>query len=164
MQPARMQLENYFVEDLSFQVQQNYKFDPQNPPKLEPTDLEIEVRLGDVKNDAFRKICHLVVTLKEALENPVPYSFRLVMVGFFKMDAACDEKEIEILLKNTAPSILFTAGREILMMVTGRARFQSLMLPTMAFFPKLSSNELESVTQTKKRTLAKVSKKSSKKV
>lgn len=144
MQPSRMQIENYFVEELAFQVRQDYKPDSENPPKLNPSDLEIEVRLGEIKEDAFKKMCHLTITLKENLEKEFPYNFKLAMVGFFQMDSSCSENEVEILLKNSAPSMLFTAGRELLMIVTGRARLQPLMLPTMAFMPKLRVNKTDS--------------------
>lgn len=139
-----MQLENYFVEELAFQVRQDYEPDSENPPKLNPSDLEIEVRLGEIKEDTFKKMCHLTVTLKENLEKAFPYNFTLSMVGFFQMDASCSENEVEILLKNSAPSMLFTAARELLMIVTGRARFQPLMLPTMAFLPKLRAKRADS--------------------
>ena len=145
MQPSRMQLENYFVEELTFQVRQDYQPDSENPLKLSPSDLKIEVRLGGIKEDAFRKMCHLTVTLKEKLKKAFPYDFKLVMVGFFQMDSACSEDEVEVLLKNSAPSMLFTAGRELLMIVTGRARIQPLMLPTMAFLPKLKVSKTSSV-------------------
>ena len=156
-----MQLENYFVEELAFQVRQDFQPDSENPPKLSPSDLNIEVRLGEIKEDAFKKTCYLSVTLKEKLGKSFPYGFKLSMVGFFQMNASCSEDEVEILLKNSAPSMLFTAGRELLMIVTGRARFAPLMLPTMAFLPKLKANKddsakaLNSKAKTGKKTLPK---------
>jgi len=139
-----MQLENYFVEELSFQVRQDYQPDSENPSKLSPSDLEIEVRLGKIKEDAFKQMCHLTITLKEKLEKGLPYDFKLVIVGFFQIHSSCSEDEVEMLLKNSAPSMLFTAGRELLMLVTGRARFAPLMLPTMTFLPKLGASKASS--------------------
>ncbi len=165
MQPSRMQLENYFVEELSFQVRHDYKPGSENPTYLSPSDLEIEVQLGEIEEDAFKKMCQLTVTLKENLEKPFPYDFKLVMVGFFQMDSSCSEEMVEVLLKNSAPSMLFTAGRELLLLVTGRARFQPLMLPTMAFIPKMKEvkDKSKKVLSAKQKAVKSVSSKLTKK-
>jgi len=161
-----MQLENYFAEELSFQVRQDYQPDLENLPKLSPSDLEIEVRLGGSKENPFKKMCHLTISLKEKLEKAFPYNFKLVLVGFFEMESSCAENEIDVLLKNSAPSMLFTAARELLLLVTGRARFQPLMLPTMAFLPKEtdSKKEVNKKLKTPKHSLPKTVKKQTKKI
>lgn len=170
MQPSKMQLENYFAEELSFQVKQDYQPDLENPPVLSPSDLEIEVHLGAIKEDAFRKMCHLTISLKKNLEKSFPYNFKLVMVGFFQMDSSCSDEMVEVLLKNNAPSMLFTAGRELLLLITGRTRFQPLMLPTMAFIPKMktiktdSKKALNPKESLGKKALPKAAKKTVKKV
>ncbi len=170
MQPSRMQLENYFVEELSFQVRQDYDPVSENLPRLSSSDLEIEVRLGEIEEDAFKKMCHLTVSLKAKAQKAFPYNFKLAMVGFFQMDSSCTEDLIEVLLKNSAPSMLFTAGREILLLVTGRARFQPLMLPTMAFLPKVktiktdSQKALKPKAESKRTTSPKATKTKNKKV
>jgi preprotein translocase subunit SecB len=133
MQPSKMQLENYFVEELSFGLNNNYKLDSENLPKLASSDLEIEVRLGEANENVSRKMCHLTISPKP--KKKFPYEFKIVLIGFFEIDLKCSEEEKAILLKSNAPSMLFTAAREILLLVTGRTRSMPLMLPTVAFLP-----------------------------
>jgi len=131
MRASKMQLENYFVEELSFQLRSDDEWDLENPPKLKPSDLEIEVGLGEGKDDTSRKFCHLTIGLKEEID--FPYRFNVVMAGFFTLDSTGSDEEAELLLKITAPSMLFTAARELLLLVTGRTRCLPIMLPTVTF-------------------------------
>ena len=65
-----------------------------------------------------------------------PFDFKVVMIGFFKISEECSEEETEILMTNTAPSVLYSAAREYLLIITGRSRYLPVLLPTVTFFPK----------------------------
>jgi preprotein translocase subunit SecB len=136
MQPSKVQLERYFVEEASFSLRNRFFADLKADSGPEPDDLKIEVRLGKNKEDSRRRFCELKVKLKESSLETAPFVFKIVMVGFFKLSEDCSEKETEILMTNTAPSVLYSAAREYLLIITGRSRYLPVLLPTVTFFPK----------------------------
>lgn len=131
-----MQLNRYFVEEVSFNLQNSNIQTLEEIPKLDSTDLDIEVKLGENKDNENKKFCQLTILLKEKTAETFPYKFKIVLVGFFELDESCSEDEIGIIMTNTAPSMLYTAAREYLLLVTGRTRFLPVMLPTVLFLPK----------------------------
>jgi preprotein translocase subunit SecB len=135
MRAAKFQLENYFVEELFFKLLPNSEPDSKNLPKLVPGDLNVEVGTGDHKENEFKKLCRLNIGVKKEARKKFPYDFRISLVGFFEIDPGCEEQETSLLLRTNAPSMLFTAARELLLLVTGRARHFPIMLPTVAFLP-----------------------------
>lgn len=137
MQPSRVQLEHYFVEEVSFRLRESTiaKLKGEGP-KLASDDLEIEVRLGENRDDAKKRFCQVSIKLKPEAAKFFPYHFKAVLVGFFELAEQCSEEESDVLMTNTAPSILYSAAREYLLTITGRTRFLPIMLPTMWFTPK----------------------------
>lgn len=148
MQPSKMQLENYFVEEAFFSLQSDQIENIEDLPNLQSEDLKIEVGLGEGKDDCFKRFCQLTVNLNEKAAEAFPYKFKIQMIGFFNLDSTVSEEELDMLMTNGAPSMLYTAAREYLLLVTGRTRFLPLMLPTVFFSPKVKT---EKVRETKKR-------------
>lgn len=144
MQPSKMQLEGYFIEEVSFNLQNPNIPNLEAIPKLDSTDLDIEVKLGESKDDENKKFCQLTVSLKEKTAETFPYNFKIVLAGFFGLDAACSKEDVGVIMTNTAPSMLYTAAREYLLLLTGRTRFLPVMLPTVLFLPKSKRNESKS--------------------
>ena len=136
MQPSKMQLERYFVEEVSFNLQSEQFQNLEGIPKLDSTDLDIEVKLGESKDNENKRYCQLTINLNEAAAETFPYKFKVVLVGFFELDASCSEEDTSVIMTNTAPSMLYTAAREYLLLITGRTRFLPVMLPTVIFLPK----------------------------
>ena len=158
MQPSKMQLDGYFVEEVSFNLQNPNIQNLEEIPKLNSTDLDIEVKLGESKDDENKKFCQLTISLKQTTAENFPYKFKAVLVGFFELDASCSEEDIGVMMTNTAPSMLYTAAREYLLLITGRTRFLPVMLPTVLFLPKNKKPESKS-----KAVSAKIEKSSAKK-
>jgi len=163
MRSAKLQLENYFVEELYFQLQQSQELNINEPPKLKPSDLDVEIRLGERKEETQKKLCHLILNLKEEVKKTFPYDFRISIIGFFEIDSSCLEDEVNLLLKTTAPSILFTASRELLLTVTGRARYFPLMLPTVVFLPNTKEQKPDNTESKSKKENLKSKKTSTRK-
>lgn len=136
-----MQLEHYFVEEVSFNLQSENLESDERLPILEGEDLEIEVALGEGKDDRSKRFCQLTVNLSERAAKTFPYNFRIQMLGFFNLDSTVSEPESEILMTNGAPSLLYTAAREYFLLITGRTRFHPLMLPTIFFAPNAESEK-----------------------
>lgn len=162
MQQSKMQLENYFVEEAFFSLQSEQIENIEDLPNLKSEDLEIEVGLGEGKDDRFKRFCQLTVNLKEKAAETFPYKFKIQLVGFFNLDSTASEDELDMLMTNGAPSMLYTAAREYLLLMTGRTRFLPLMLPTVFFTPKVNAEKTKSETK-KKTESSKVDKSNSKK-
>lgn len=141
MQPSKLHLENYFVEEVSFNLQSPQIQDLDENPKLNAADLDIEVRLGESKDNENGRFCQLSVKLKDGKAKTSPYKFKIVLAGFFEIDSACTNDDADLLMTNTAPSMLYTAAREYLLVITGRTRFFPVMLPTVLFTPKTKQSE-----------------------
>jgi preprotein translocase subunit SecB len=139
MQPSKMQLEQYFVDEASFRLRDSALQKLKGDPVLESGDMDIEVHLGENKEDPFKRFCQLNIKLKEAAARRFPYAFKVVMVGFFNLDTECTTEDTDLLMTNAAPSMLYTAGREYLLTMTGRSRYLPIMLPTVLFVPKQKS-------------------------
>lgn len=152
MQPSKLRLKNYFVEEVSFNLQNAQLKNAEENAELNATDLDIEVRLGESKDEKNKRFCQLSIKLKDVKAETYPYKFKAVMAGFFEIDSSCSEPEADLLITNTAPSMLYTAAREYLLLVTGRTRFYPVMLPTVLFVPKTkkTSSENKGLSNTKK--------------
>lgn len=136
MQASKLQLEQYFVDEASFRLKEGTLQKLKGEPGLEPDDMDIEVRLGEHEDDPLRTFCQLEVKLTKETARMYPYSFKVVMVGFFQLSPECTSDDKDVLMANTAPSMLYTAAREYLLTITGRTRYLPIMLPTVLFIPK----------------------------
>jgi preprotein translocase subunit SecB len=146
MRPAKMQLKEYFVAESFFRAQPKFFEASKNEDfTLNTSDFEIEVALGERSEDSNKKICELSITLEDETEQAFPYVFRTVMLGFFELDESCAEEEAELLLKTNAPSVLYSAAREFLLLTTGRSLYMPLMLPTVTFLPAGEENAKKNI-------------------
>ncbi|MBK8809169.1 MAG: protein-export chaperone SecB [Acidobacteria bacterium] len=131
MNQANLQLENYFVEELTFRVKPINK-GIKTGVELLGSDLNAEVTIGQNKSDPLKKLCRLTIGL-DGKSKSLPFEFKITLLGFFGLKEDCPEELREKLLQITAPSILFTATRELLLMVSSRSGIGPVMLPTVVF-------------------------------
>jgi preprotein translocase subunit SecB len=131
MRASKLQLKHYFLDELSFKVKKNRK--PVPMIKLEPGQLHIEVGFGDRESKAGERICELSISLDPHAKRSLPFDLRVSMLGWFAVDSEDDFSES--LFQTNAPSVLFSAARELIMTVTGRSILWSIMLPTVIFAP-----------------------------
>lgn len=76
----------------------------------------------------------LDIAHKDVAEQTPRYRFRLRAIGFFR--SVADEKpaaEVAQLVATNGASILYSSAREYLLMLTSRAPWGQLSLPTMSF-------------------------------
>lgn len=145
MQASKLQLEQYFVDEASFRLKEAAmsRLDGKLPV-LESSDMEIEIHLGEHKDEPLKSFCQLDVKLKQDVSRRFPYTFKIVMVGFFELSGECTAQERDVLMTNSAPSMLYTAAREYLLTMTGRTRYFPIQLPTVLFIPKQQTNRARS--------------------
>jgi len=66
-------------------------------------------------------------------ENPGPYRIEATMIGFFRLPNGLAKEEAAKLAGITGASILYSAAREQILMVTGRMMWGPFQLPTVRF-------------------------------
>jgi preprotein translocase subunit SecB len=162
MFPSPLQLDRYVVTEFRFTADAEYDYRPDFNGKIELADLTNEVIPHKHKDDPLRWIFSLTIELPEKAEKKYPYSFRIVLVGFFNVSPTYPPEQTEVLVNANAPALLYSAAREFLATVTGRGPFMALWLPTAMFIkPReaTQANKGETVMAKPERRAAKKAKK-----
>ena len=137
MKLAPLQLENYFVKALRFELRAG--FDSTPPPEEDFTlpDFDLTTNIVQSKDNPRRCRCELYVALNEGPNYRFPYTFVVSLVGMFHVSEAYPEEQVALLLKVNAPSILYSAARELIYGISGRGGFAPVLLPSVSFVPNL---------------------------
>jgi len=106
--------------------------------------VELQLGLATLDDDPGVWRVSLDIAHKQVDDVTPRYRFRLRVVGFFRYVA--DEESVPIVAQIVATngaSILYSSAREYLLMLTGRAPWGQLSLPTMSFadVAALAANE-----------------------
>ena len=161
MRAAKLQLEHYSVLELFFKLQFEEGFDLDERPILKPSDLLVEVGSGINDDDSEENLCQVKIRLKNERLEMYPYDFRVNLMGSFRIASSVSDKTKQVLLKTNAPSMLFTAARELLLLTSGRSNSWPIMLPTVAFIPEMQklpvSDWAKDPNRTQKRSKSKAS-------
>ena len=108
---------------------------PQLEGLFDPGDLTINARIGGRPNleDPNRVAVLVEIESRTAAEVKFPYDFKVVMIGYFILnpDQPIEDRERAMMaLKTTGASVLYSAARELIAVVTGRGPFPAVLLPT----------------------------------
>jgi len=146
-QKSKLLLENYFTTDLSCQA--NVKFDPEKEFEfgLDSLTIESNILAGKTKNDGWQVT--LTVFHQATEEVNTPYSFRVEIVGFFKVDATYPANKAEWLVKTNASSVLYSVARETLRRAMQNGPWMSVFLPTVSFYTDETKAELKKLDEKK---------------
>ncbi len=107
-----------------------------------PSDLKAEVELFSSKNND-KWLVVLQVALPESKTRP--YNFKIVATGTFRVDKEYpEEKQYQLVYVNGA-SILYGFIREIVVTLTARGRWPTLVLPTVCFYTDYREKQLEAM-------------------
>jgi preprotein translocase subunit SecB len=133
MFPSPLLLDRYVVTEFRFTAYPEYDYRSDFNGKIELADLIVAVTPRKHKNDPLRWIFSLTIELPEKAEKKYPYSFKIVLVGFFNVSPNYPSEQTEVLVNANAPALLYSAAREFLAAVTGRGPFMALWLPSAMF-------------------------------
>lgn len=182
IQLSPLQLEGYFIREFSFvlrpgldnvqtAMQQGLHIQPSE--LFNPDDITFYIQAGGSPHlqDPSRTMAVLEIRTDNPPERRVPYDFRIVMVGFFKIlqtDQSVDQKNLERVVKINSASILYSAAREFIAGVTGRGPLPAIILPAIVLGLDTVSNQKGTATKKKaqaggKRSAKKTAKKGSSK-
>jgi preprotein translocase subunit SecB len=126
-----LQVDKYYLKELIFQINQDVEINEDSFGTLEIPVIDIitEVKVLAESERSWR--CDLIVYTKE--NKNTPYSFRIVLVGYFLVDPEYPEDRIELLVKTNCPSILYSTSREMLTTTIRRSPFPPIRLPSVMF-------------------------------
>jgi len=142
MRGSNLLLNSYYVDELSFSLDDNFVYDPENEPVLSASDLSVDVEPWRHPEEPSHWFFKLRVWLDDK-EGKFPYRFSVQLTGFFDIREGCPPDLIERLALVNAPSILYGSARELLATVSGRSRYLSVVLPSVTFFePKTEGSSL----------------------
>ncbi|HEV7397773.1 MAG TPA: protein-export chaperone SecB [Pyrinomonadaceae bacterium] len=164
MRPSQLLLDNYYLDEFSFSLSDDYTFEPGvDEPKIGPEDLEVTVDTARHPEDPLQWMFKLAVSLKNK-DNRFPFTFLIRLTGFFEVSKDCPTDLVDRLALVNAPSILYASAREILAVVSGRSRFLTLFLPSVSFFEPTKEAKAEVSSTDTKAEPVKARKKSARKV
>jgi preprotein translocase subunit SecB len=146
MKAAQIQLTNYFVSELQFVANRDYKKDA--PSSITADNLQVvQQASANAENNREWQIT-LRVALNASPESNSPYSFLVEMVGFISVEESVSEDRIERFARINGTSLIFAAAREIIRAATSRGPFAPLLLPTVTFWePKQEMPQQEASEQ-----------------
>lgn len=130
--PSCLLLKNSFVTELRFSA--NPKFKPREKTLLEFEDLQIESTARQPSNDSKDWQVCLQISYAGKDKCNVPYSFRIVMFGYFGVAKDVPADEVEKFVQVNGSSVLFSSAREILKCAMANGPFSQIVLPAVSFF------------------------------
>jgi preprotein translocase subunit SecB len=145
LQQSPLQIEGYYVREFTFAVRPGFEEEPlamqtglhmQEVNLFNPDPITINMLTGGGRNpnDPLRWVSIVEIKSQMEPERRFPYDFRVVLVGFFRIDpppeGATVTEEIERVIKINSTSILYSAAREFIAGVTGRGPLPGVVLPS----------------------------------
>lgn len=133
MQPSPLQLRGYFLRSLRFALNDELETLPNGSVEFDELTLNITANTTSDPEDSFRWRSELLV---ESVDEPgvrLPYTFGIVLVGFFHVHESYPKERVELLAKTNSPALLYSAAREVLATVTRRGPYVPVLLPSITF-------------------------------
>ena len=139
MRPSPLQLDSYYVTELHFAEQDHGS--PESESNLTPADLSVEVRSSVYEENPLKRAYQLVIELTDEAQKKLPYTFRIVLVGFFEISKHYPSEQAEVMINANGPALLYSAARELLTLISGRSFFAPVLLPSVTFIQPVTQPE-----------------------
>lgn len=139
MRPSPLQLESYYVTELRF-AEQDHGLSAEESA-LTPADLNVEVGSAAHEENSLKRIYQLTIELTDEAQRKLPFTFRVVLVGFFEISKHYPSEQAEAMVNANAPALLYSAARELLTLISGRSFYASVLLPSVTFIQPVEKAE-----------------------
>jgi preprotein translocase subunit SecB len=143
MQISPLQLEGYFLKEVSFKLNESINEKPSELKHSENLGVEVSVLVTELDKEERRWRCELTLDLAPKKEKDSAYSFHLVLVGFFNVSKNYPEDSVELLAKTNCPAVLYSTAREMLVTVVRRSPYTPVLIPSVTFL-EIDKNKTES--------------------
>ena len=125
-----LQLEKYFYPRVS--VKADPEFKPEKKSVSGKLDMKTEVTLLSAEGRKWQVLLKI-----KTVPNPegsfIPYQFELEVTGNFSVSPDFPEGEMKEFVRVAGSSMLYSAAREFLLIITSRGPFGGLSLPPISF-------------------------------
>lgn len=149
---SHLQLETYFLKEVSYSVKNNLDTIPERISNIKPVNLEITDRTVPIEETENTWRCELTVKSADNEKDGNPfYDFRIVMVGFFKTHSDLKPEQAQTLAESNCPAVLYSTSREIIATVTRRSPYPAVLLPLVTFV-KIDKKPKQTKKPTKKKS------------
>ncbi len=146
MKLSPLQLEGYFLTELSFQADPAHN--PGRPIQFHEHDLVVEPTTTPLPDQERRWQITLKIRLQPRPESNSPYSLSLSLVGVVWAAPQLPADRLESLIRTNGPAMLYGAAREMVRDLTARGPFPALSLPSVSFLSDLvGGGEVRTETQ-----------------
>ncbi len=130
-----LQLEKYFYTNVLVKAERNFK-----PEGEFSGSIKVDTKVSPISAEERRWEVTLAIK-KGPKDGPSPYEFELETVGIFTVHPDFPKEEIENLIRIGGPSVLYSASREFLLMITARGPFGAVNIPNVTFQNKTKPKE-----------------------
>lgn len=129
---APLQLERYVFTKLEIEANPDYA--PREVASDNPIKLRLDIGLGEHNEDATKFQVIVGIDDLRSESGALPYRISLQVVG--QISAAKDFKpdDLKKLVQVNGASMLYSAAREMVLLVTGRGPWPAFQLPTISFY------------------------------
>src|SRR5688572_13141473 len=103
MQPSPLRIDAYFLKELNFSITGKLDSDAFSDQEFEGLELKIVDKTVQLESEESRWRSEVVVEAGKKKGEKVPYSFRVMMVGFFTLDADYPKDRAKVLVETNAP-------------------------------------------------------------
>ncbi len=132
MQASPLQLKAYFLKNVNYSLGNDLKSLPESMAEMRGLDIKVQDETGfDETQQLWRS--EVRVTGTNRIKEKVPYTFDVVMVGFFRVHDSYPKEQTELMAKTNAPALLYSAIREVIGNMTSRSPFPMIFLPSVTF-------------------------------
>lgn len=139
MKNSSLKIRNYFVTSLS--VKANPADDGAKMPLSDGVSTITKVETAQrAENNREWKVA-LQINCTPAESNVCAYTIAADLVGFFEVDKELNEEKIGDVVAANAPAILYSAARELILLITGRGPFPPFALPSASFIDETPSSK-----------------------
>jgi len=134
-----LRIKNYFVT--SFSVKANPAEDGAKTPLEDGVNIVTKVETAQHADNKRDWKVALQVDCSPVEKNVCAYIVAVELVGFFEIDKELPEDRIADVVAANAPAILYSAAREIILLMTGRGPFPPFALPSATFIDETPSSK-----------------------
>jgi preprotein translocase subunit SecB len=129
-----LELESYYLKEISYSVKDNLLTKPEKINEIKDVGLDIGdiTTASETASNQWR--CELTIQSSDSgTKENLFYSFKIIMVGFFKVSTNLTADLASKIAKANCPAVLYSASREIVATVTRRSPYPAIILPLVTF-------------------------------
>lgn len=134
MGQSPLKIESYYLRKLEYQLKEEFETGIPDGT-LEKIDPKIQVNVQSGKSEEDENDWRVEIEVTGGKEAKFPYTFKISFVGYFRVADEFPQDKRELLVTVNGPSILFSAAREFISIVTARSPYPPILLPSISFVP-----------------------------